>query len=99
MCNFYLLRLQIDSSIPSSNMSIVSDVMKAGILAVDIDTRDEGSGVQSIDMYYQKISGGDGKLLVSSWRRLGPDFNHFRPRTSSATKNVSNKENNGSACV
>ena len=42
-------------------MSVVSDVMKVGILAVDIDTRDEGSGVHSVDMFYQQILEG-GKL-------------------------------------
>lgn len=30
--------------------------MKVGILAVDIDTQDKGSGVKSVDMYYQKIT-------------------------------------------
>lgn len=51
-------------------MSVVSDVMKVGILAVDIDTLDEGSGVQSIDMYYRNISVGDGKLLFYSLKVL-----------------------------
>lgn len=37
--------------------------MKVGILAVDIDTQDKGSGVKSVDMYYQKISG-SGKLFL-----------------------------------
>ena len=37
--------------------------MKVGKLAVDIDTRDVGSGVQSVDLFYQ-ISGGNGKSVV-----------------------------------
>ena len=59
---FSILCVQIDSSSPSSNISVISDVMEVGKLAVDIDTRDEGSGVQSVDMFYQ-ISGGNGKSL------------------------------------
>ena len=53
---------QIDSSTPSSNLSVVSDIMKVGMLAVDIASQDEGSGVQSIDILYQKTSKGDGKF-------------------------------------
>ncbi|KAL9963567.1 hypothetical protein ACROYT_G027089 [Oculina patagonica] len=49
----------IDSSSPSSNISVISDVMKVGKLAVDIDTRDEGSGVQSVDIFYQISEGND----------------------------------------
>jgi len=37
--------------------------MKVGILAVDIDTQDKGSGVKSVDMYYQKITE-SGKLFL-----------------------------------
>ena len=37
--------------------------MKAGILAVDLDTQDKGSGVKSVDMYYQKITE-SGKLFL-----------------------------------
>ena len=37
--------------------------MMVGILAVDIDTQDNGSGVKSVDMYYQKISE-SGKLFL-----------------------------------
>ena len=37
--------------------------MKVGILAVDIDTKDKGSGVKSVDMYYQKITE-SGKLFL-----------------------------------
>ena len=37
--------------------------MKVGILAVDIDTQDKGSGVKSVDMYYQEISE-SGKLFL-----------------------------------
>ena len=55
---------QIDSSTPSSNLSVVSDVMKVGILAVDIASQDEGSGVHSIDILYQKTSKGDGKFSL-----------------------------------
>lgn len=36
--------------------------MKVGMLAVDIASQDEGSGVQSIDILYQKTSKGDGKF-------------------------------------
>ena len=57
---FSILCVQIDSSSPSSNISVISDVMEVGKLAVDIDARDERSGVQSVDMFYQ-ISGGSGK--------------------------------------
>ena len=55
---------QIDSSTPSSNLSVVSDLMKVGMLAVDIASQDEGSGVQSIDILYQKTSKGDGKFPI-----------------------------------
>ena len=37
--------------------------MKVGVLAVDIDTQDKGSGVKSVDMYYQKITE-SGKLFL-----------------------------------
>ena len=37
--------------------------MKVGILAVDIDKEDKGSGVKSVDMYYQKITE-SGKLFL-----------------------------------
>ena len=37
--------------------------MKFRILAVDIDTQDKGSGVKSVDMYYQKITE-SGKLFL-----------------------------------
>ena len=43
--------------------------MKVGKLAVDIDTRDEGSGVQSVDLFYQ-ISGGNGKSVVVDLRSV-----------------------------
>jgi len=33
---------------------------------VDIETRDEGSGVQSVDLLYQ-ISGGNGKWVVANF--------------------------------
>ncbi|KAJ7392615.1 hypothetical protein OS493_010266 [Desmophyllum pertusum] len=49
----------IDSLSPSSNISVISDVMKAGKLVVDIDTQDEGSGVQSVDMFYQISEGNE----------------------------------------
>ena len=39
--------------------------MKVGKLAVDIDTQDEGSGVQSVDIFYQ-ISEGNGKSLIAN---------------------------------
>ena len=55
---------QIDSSTPSSNLSVVSDIMKVGMLAVDIASQDEGSGVQLIDILYQKTSKGDGKFTL-----------------------------------
>lgn len=57
---FHDAHIQIDSSNPSSNISVINDVMKVGKLAVDIDTRDEGSGVRSVDLLYQ-ISEGNGK--------------------------------------
>ena len=37
--------------------------MKVGKLAIDIGTRDEGSGVKSVDLFYQ-ISEGNGKSVV-----------------------------------
>ena len=37
--------------------------MKTGIMAVDIDTQDKGSGVKSVDMYYQQISE-SGKMFL-----------------------------------
>ena len=43
--------------------------MKVGKLAVDIDTRDEGSGVQSVDLFYQ-VSGGNGKSVVVDLRSV-----------------------------
>ncbi|XP_068683141.1 uncharacterized protein [Montipora foliosa] len=49
----------IDSSTPSSNISVINDVMRIGKLAVDIDTRDEGSGVRSVDLLYQISEGND----------------------------------------
>jgi len=39
--------------------------MKVGKLAVDIDTKDEGSGVQSVDLLYQ-ISEGNGESVVAN---------------------------------
>ena len=37
--------------------------MKVGKLAIDIGTRDEASGVKSVDLFYQ-ISEGNGKSVV-----------------------------------
>ena len=39
---------------------------------MDIDTRDEGSGVQSVDLLYQ-ISEGNGKSVVANL----PSFIHY----------------------
>lgn len=61
--------IQIDSSSPSSNISVISDVIKVGKLAVDIDTRDEGSGVKSVDIFYQ-ISEGNGKSVIIHIKRV-----------------------------
>lgn len=61
---FHDAYIQIDSSNPSSNISVIDDVMKVGELAVAIDTRDEGSGVKSVDLFYQ-ISEGNGKSVVA----------------------------------
>lgn len=41
--------------------------MKVGKLAVAIDTRDEGSGVKSVDLFYQ-ISEGNGKSVAVDLR-------------------------------
>ena len=60
---FHDVYIQIDSSTPSCNISVINDVMKVGKLAVDIDTQDVGSGVQSVDLLYQ-ISDGNGKSVV-----------------------------------
>ena len=60
---FHDAYIQIDSSNPSSNISVIDDVMKVGKLAVAIDTKDEGSGVKSVDLFYQ-ISEGNGKSVV-----------------------------------
>ena len=40
--------------------------MKVGKLAVDIDTRDEGSGVRSVDLLYQ-ISESNGESVVANF--------------------------------
>ena len=64
---FHDAYIQMDSSSPSCNISVINDVMKVGILAVDIDTRDEGSGVQSVDLFYQ-IAEGNGKSVVVGLR-------------------------------
>ena len=72
VCHFFVYHdayIQIDSSTPSCNISVIDDVMKVGKLAVDIDTRDEGSGVKSVDLFYQ-ISGGNGKSVVFDLRSL-----------------------------
>ena len=43
--------------------------MKVGKLAIDIGTRDEGSGVKSVDLFYQ-ISEGNGKSVVVDFRSV-----------------------------
>ena len=47
---------------PSSNISVINEVMEVGKLALEIDTLDEESGVKSVDVFYQ-ISASNGESL------------------------------------
>lgn len=47
---------------PSSNISVINEVMEVGKLALEIDTLDEESGVKSVDVFYL-ISASSGESL------------------------------------
>ena len=49
ICIFF--SLQIDSALPSANLTLVDDLVKAGTLAVNINKFDNGSGVRDVDIY------------------------------------------------
>ena len=61
-CISRFLWIQIDSSMPSSNISVINEAMEVGKLALEIDTLDEESGVKSVDVFYQ-ISASNGESL------------------------------------
>ena len=51
---FFASFQQIDSASPSVNLSVLEDVMETGTPAVKFHKRDVGSGVRTVDVYYQQ---------------------------------------------
>lgn len=43
--------LQIDSSNPSSNSTVVDSLVQNGTLAIQVDASDTGSGINKVDVY------------------------------------------------
>ena len=46
--------IQIDSGIPSVNMTIVEETLSSGIFAVNLEKDDAASGVKSVDILLDK---------------------------------------------
>ena len=51
---FFASFQQIDSASPSVNLSVLEDVMETGTPVVKFHKRDVGSGVRTVDVYYQQ---------------------------------------------
>ncbi|KAK3709146.1 hypothetical protein QZH41_018059, partial [Actinostola sp. cb2023] len=53
----------IDNTGPNTNLTVLQDVLQTGSLAVMINKQDTGTGVQSVDIYYQEQQNGGRRAL------------------------------------